>query len=639
MGAENLIHKNVTPKTLINVELATKGSKLIFSDGTSLFTSAKSEIDVNGDIITIYRHVGNARFGIDYNLASLDKFASTTPEELVLHWQANGFFFDDLGAASVEPLNLVKVFAESDFGTVVPATRIDVTPNTRFQLMKPVTVTLPFLIATGANMEIVTTSRSENTITYTNTTEKMFQGIDIGTLAVFDTIIEGNETGSLFDIDGGVISFKFPDFNRWKDLGTVKNLTDFFVPGVVFEVINDGLKLINCASATIVDCLILALDGNVLNVFEVIGIRSGSIQIYDNIMASDAFAKFCRVDPGFSDSARLVMRGNNVKKNQFFDVSGATGTFTAVANNSIGATGITSVSDSSGIAQFNHSGTSPLLGSTVTISGFITNTSYNVTGVVSVTGASSFELENISFGTDEATGSYLMNGITVTSTAHGLSNGSGIVLDADDSIDYNGGGNIIYNVQTNSFDVNEIFTVTRAGNWSTEGLNQVNQRVFSFNNPDQEDSHYIVTAFVNGNVTVNPAIVNNTFRDMAFGTAGVGLIEGTTIERWKLIDPVIGEFVYLGNEDFDGSVGFDFTVLSSGGTVDFRFEWVHDIGAGYVNLPDPVEAPVAVGSSSVSITKRFPLRATKGDKIKPQITRNSGSSTITTTHATVYGDQ
>ncbi len=739
---------------LLNVVKSTAYTKLLFEGITD-------ELKVNGadvrwttegieEIIYIYPVVREQEYRLLYSSATLDKFGTSTAQELLDHWEANGFFLNNgqivadgrvefradlpitigapiLGAIylvekpttillgiyttyqsglyikdndtgslndwrrlNIKPkftteefaivdstdqskqlkhdvsgfststiitaiwrnlggvvaflsdlvgLNEIRVFSESDYGVVDPGVKIDVTPNKRFKLMNPFDVTLPLIIATGANMEITTTSRSENKITYTNTTEAMFQGKDIGTLAIFDTVIEGNETGSLFDIDGGVISLKFPDFNRWKNLGTVKNLIDFFAPGVVFEVIEDGLKLINLNSATIVDCLVLAFDGNALNVFDIKGINSGNVQIYDNIMESDGIPKLCRVDPGFKDSARLVMRGNNVGKGQLFDTSGDTGAFTAVADNSIGATGIDSVSDSSGIAQFNHSGTSPLLGSTVIMSGFITNTPYNVTGVVSVTSAGSFELEDIAFGTDEATGSYLMNGVTVTATAHGQSNGTGVVLDSDNSIDYNGGGSIMYNVQANSFDINKVFTVTRTGNWSTKGLDQINQRVFSFNNADQEDSHYIVTGFVNNNVTENPAITNNTFRDIAFGTGGAGLIEGSHIERWKLIDPEIGEFIYLGNEDFDGSIEFDFTVISSGGTVDFRFKWLIDKGAGYVDLPDPIEALVTVGSNSQSITKRVSIRATKGDMIKPQITRNSGTSTITTTYATVYGDQ
>jgi hypothetical protein len=547
-----------------------------------------------------------------------------------------GFFFRDLVApAPGMPLNVVEVFTEANFGIVDPGVKIDVTPDVRFKLMNPVTVTLPNIIATGANMEIVTTSRSENFITYTNVSEPMFQGVDIGTLAVFDTVIEGNNTGSLLDIDGGVISFKFPDFNGWDNLGTVKNLTDFFAPGVVFDTINGGLSLTDCESATIVDCLIFAAS-NTFNFFEIAGRNSGNIQIYDNIMIHDALTKFCRLDPGFNSLARFVMRGNNVRPGQLFDVSGATGTFTAVADNSIGATGITSVSDSSGIAQFNHAGTSPLLGSTVTISGFITNTSYNITGIVSVTGASSFELKGLAFGTDEATGSYLMNGITVTSAAHGLSNGEGVVLDVDGSTDYNDGGHVIYNVQTNTFDVAEVFTSTHTGDWSTEGLDQSNQRVFSVNNPDQDNTKYVATAFVNNNATVNGAIVNNTFRDITFGTGGSALIAGSTMERWKLIDEVIGIFEYTGNEPFSGRITFDVTSLSSGGTVDFRYKWVHDVGAGFIDLDDSVEVVQSVGASSANASKTFPLNAVKGDQIKPQITRNSGSSSITTQYSSIF---
>jgi len=66
---------------------------------------------------------------------------------------------------------------------------------------------------------------------------------------------------------------------------------------------------------------------------------------------------------------------------------------------------------------------------------------------------------------------------------------------------------------------------------------------------------------------------------MVFGTAGSALIEGSTIERWKLIDELNGTFEYTGNEPFDGLITFDFTVVSSGGSQDFRFEWVHDVGA------------------------------------------------------------
>jgi len=54
------------------------------------------------------------------------------------------------------------------------------------------------------------------------------------------------------------------------------------------------------------------------------------------------------------------------------------------------------------------------------------------------------------------------------------------------------------------------------------------------------------------------------------------------------------------------------------------------------NLDDAVESLVSVGSDAESVTKTFPLKSTLGKQIKPQITRNSGTSGITTSYATVY---
>ena len=126
---------------------------------------------------------------------------------------------------------------------------------------------------------------------------------------------------------------------------------------------------------------------------------------------------------------------------------------------------------------------------------------------------------------------------------------------------------------------------------------------------------------------------------MVFGTGAGGIIGGSTGERWKIINAITGIYEYTGNKPFDGYISFDFTVLSSGGAQDFRFKWLKDTGSGFVDLDDNVEALVNVGSGAQSVTKTFPLMASKGDQIKPQITRNSGASGVTTTYATMYATQ
>jgi len=100
--------------------------------------------------------------------------------------------------------------------------------------------------------------------------------------------------------------------------------------------------------------------------------------------------------------------GNTVTLSGFSSSSyNVTGIVTALANNPATLTAITSVTDNSGIAVFNYSGSSPAIGETVTISDFITNTLYNTIGIVTSATGMSFEISSISFGSDE-TGSFVI---------------------------------------------------------------------------------------------------------------------------------------------------------------------------------------------------------------------------------------
>ena len=68
---------------------------------------------------------------------------------------------------------------------------------------------------------------------------------------------------------------------------------------------------------------------------------------------------------------------------------------------------ITSVTDSSGVARFNWTpGATLLIGQEVQISGYVTNTDYNGTFIVTSVGVGYFEVDSIVFGSDEATGTF-----------------------------------------------------------------------------------------------------------------------------------------------------------------------------------------------------------------------------------------
>ena len=92
MGAENLVHISLSPKVVVNIVKAYSGSEIQLNDGSSVFSSGVDDIQIDGNIITIYRSVLNKRHSVDFTLGTLDKFGATTPKELVTYWQSNGFF-------------------------------------------------------------------------------------------------------------------------------------------------------------------------------------------------------------------------------------------------------------------------------------------------------------------------------------------------------------------------------------------------------------------------------------------------------------------------------------------------------------------------------------------------------------------
>ncbi len=69
---------------------------------------------------------------------------------------------------------------------------------------------------------------------------------------------------------------------------------------------------------------------------------------------------------------------------------------------------IDSVTDSGGVARFNYSmGTPIVTGETVNIKGFVVNTAYNVSSVVTADGSGYFEIASVTFGTDEPGGVFI----------------------------------------------------------------------------------------------------------------------------------------------------------------------------------------------------------------------------------------
>ncbi len=342
-----------------------------------------------------------------------------------------------------------------------------------------------------------------------------------------------------------------------------------------------------------------------------------------------------RIDPGIHADSRLSISGTTLS-GDLFDTSGTNGTFTAVADATITAESITSVSTVTGFARFNYDGSPTVYtDQKVTIDGFAIYTYYNGTWVVTSTGFGWFEIGVLPFGGSEGGGSFDSDSITLTDTGTILSDGDTITLDTDLFTDYDVGA-VVYNQLANSVQVNAEYTSTHTGSWSTRGLDQTDPRVLSVNSPSQVESKYFFLGYVNDNSTAVGPITNNSFRPMEFGT----MIEAATTERFKLIDTSTGAFEYTGNEEITISLADGPSTVSSGGAQEFRFLWFVDKNTGsYVAIDDPNESMNELGSTAASTPGFSSVTIQKGYRLRRELTRTAGASDLVVRYSTITGSK
>lgn len=469
------------------------------------------------------------------------------------------------------------------------------------------------------------------------------------------TLVTGTNAGRLLIESVGAVSssggrlFTWTGTNKGNDVSFVSldqiTLSGWQLGTIGRDSTSEIGPLVDIDTTSIVDWLdSLTLDGVIFSINKSIidqptGVSASKpVFIVENVAEKTAGATFrdlhgtlfsgetlVRIDAGIPDNQRVVLTGNIIDLSAslgMFDTTGSTGTFTVVADNSIAATAITGVTDSSGVASFTHSGTSPALGSKVTVSGFVTNTDYNSTGRVTATTATTFEIDYIAFGTTE-TGSYLVTGVTITSTAHGLTIDTGVTIDTTLSTDYDGGYHI-YNIQTNSFDISATFTVTKAGSWSTEGLDQTDPRVIAIGNRSTSDSEVIGFGFTNGNSSATTVI------DGTYGAIDASTFASNEItQRIKLIDSTSVIFELTALEDFQGFLTGSLSSVKSGSTENYRLSMS-------TNSVVPVFAsanyiPIEVKTTSVNTALEFSVSLSTGDTIQIMVAGDGTSNSLTFT--------
>ena len=529
----------------------------------------------------------------------------------------------------------VEIHENGDLEALATGGIITVSEGMVFTFKGPITTAVKFNVLAGADLVIRGTGKYPLTWTGADT---FITSVSASMHIERITMIATNG-GTFIDVSGDIdiqVVINFCVLIGW-NIGNVYNIpTSPIAPQFYMEFSGffdwaSGLNCINTTDIGVTDITLLQLSGvssNMPFISMTGNVPVGLLSTGTTGSLEDG-EHFLSIDPQVSNSSRIMISGQSLSGN-YFESNGTTGTFTAVADASITSTSITSITDSGGIARFNYTGSTTYNNQEVVISGFTTNSNYNGTFTIVTTGAGWFEIA-LPFGSNEAGGSFISNSITLTDTGTSLTDGDTVTITSENVLEYDGGA-VVYNKQTNSFQISKVFSSTNSGTWNTSDLDQSDRRVLAFNNPSQASSKYIGAGYMNGNTVSNTAggfpITNTVYTDIVLG--GAGLFKSSNLERWKIIDPVLGIFEYIGNEPFSGFIDYGLTSASVGGSLEFRYKWVVDRGSGYVNLDDDKYIKNIIATIPSNTSDKIPLKIVQGDRVKPQITRMTGGSTHTT---------
>lgn len=347
---------------------------------------------------------------------------------------------------------------------------------------------------------ILNANKTLNSIVYSGTGAFIRADVDAFGVLVQTTIVYAPTNGTLYDIDGEA----FPGFSTLfgdnyavaagDGFGSAKNFSLYVSFNLDHRVWTTPSILENISTIEIARNTVRDNAGSTGVVLEIRGEETTSVLIDGaNVLLSSGQEYLC-ISPTISKDAVITISSsafNDLNGGLFFRV-GTQGTITVFADNSSTGSITAFVDNGSGGTTVTSSSAHGLSDDrAVTISG---TPSYNGTFEISVASGSVYDIP-VAFVADDATGTWNFNSVTVTSAAHGLSNGD--VVQIDKSTNYNVGREI-FGVLTNSYDIDNIdFNGDdAAGEWDSGSLKQDDGRMTVISNGDQPNTAQLYNVFV-----------------------------------------------------------------------------------------------------------------------------------------------
>lgn len=322
------------------------------------------------------------------------------------------------------------------------------------------------------------------------------------------------------------------------------------------------------------------------------------------------------------DGTLLIAENTFNGDGDFFE-TGATGEITEIDDESFVDFTVSSVTDSSGGARFNHSSTLDTNGWLVTLSGF-SETSYNTTGFIVFSSVGSFEVVAedtgllVSFVSDD-TGTFNTDAVAIVSAGHSLSNGD--ILSIRGTINYNG-GYIIFDATTNAFFINlrkDFPGMESSGEWDTGSLDQRDPRIECRGNRATEGGNFLRDSMVTGGWSVSGNVTETLVEDGSYVDMNFTGLSGLSYnERITASDPVTGEIRYDGLNSKVIKIPLTFRLSPvGGGARDYKIKGLLN-GS---NLPDNIETDIEAQGSGTdqTVTVSRTVLMENGDTFKWQV--------------------
>jgi hypothetical protein len=555
-----------------------------------------------------------------------DKLASGDIEAILRKLSDdNSYYVDTVG------LDVFNIYSEDDFPT--PVGDASTLISGKYVMKKSFTLSTikRFNCALGSIIEWTSDDKENHTLTSDHDNETLFNLI-LGSRFKCDhaSFVIGGDNATFLSIAGNNYNSKFNDFRvtftgTGSAIGGAFNTfegTNEFLDGT-FAGFKDGLVINNTGGTQVIGVLFISDFTGDDAILKAINIPALAVNFNTNVFIGSASQSNYYLDPTIEVPMQVQ---NNITAGALttFFKSGSTGAFTAVADASIGATNITSVTDSSGIARFNFTGGTLYQYQEIVNSTFTTNPDYNGTYIISATdGTTYFEIASIEFGSDE-TGSFLSNSVTLTESGTTLTDGETILLDTDLSTMYDC-GTYVYNKQTNSVQVNKTWVSTITGTWDSGSLTENSKYVNASGNGAQPDSQTGSAISVKGNIAgATDTTTTTNWGPLNLGTA----IEGGLESRTKLLDAATGEREYTDLTPLSIAGNISMSVVKSGGAVEHVFRMIKTIDTESDPFDDvEMERSITTVTGSVG----FPFSGTlyPGDRFRSEVKAIATPSTIT----------